>query len=108
MKCQTPFSEEREYFKYSYAKILPNMRSVKTIKSVWIKCTLFFFLVKVWGGRGKFVQLPSSAWGNTSRTLVNGGVYLDIHTILPDPVGGDISPQGTEVRIKTYWHVYYW
>ena len=53
-------------------------------------------------------MLPNSAWGHSTRTQVNGGVFLTIHSNSHNPVGGDISLSGDDVLIKTYGHIYYW
>ncbi|XP_062585509.1 uncharacterized protein LOC134247184 [Saccostrea cucullata] len=60
------------------------------------------------GHHGKFVHLPSSAWNQHHHVWVNDGVYLPITASSNSPVGGDISPLGTEILLKTYGHVYYW
>jgi hypothetical protein len=68
-----------------------------------------YVISKVSPGRhGKVVHLPSNAWGRSYRTQVNSGVYLSITASSNGPVGGDISPDGKEVLIKTYGHVYHW
>ena len=53
------------------------------------------------GHHAKFVHLPSSAWGAHHRVNVNDGVYLTITEKNHYPVGGDISPAGTEVKCPT-------
>ena len=73
-----------------------------------VKIQLSPFLCQVDDGRGKFVLLPSSAWGRPNRTYVNDGVYLKINSKRDNPTGGDISPDGTEILLKTYNGVYYW
>ncbi|KAH3855621.1 uncharacterized protein LOC127871057 [Dreissena polymorpha] len=60
------------------------------------------------GNHPKLVHLPHSAWGTNHRVFVNEGVHLPVTTGSYDPVGGDISPDGHEVLLKTYGHVYYW
>lgn len=60
------------------------------------------------GHHGKFVHLPASAWNQHHHVWVNDGVYLPITASSNSPVGGDISPSGTELLLKTYGHVYYW
>lgn len=50
------------------------------------------------GHHGKFVHLPASAWNQHHHVWVNDGVYLPITASSNSPVGGDISPSGTEVR----------
>lgn len=67
-----------------------------------------YVVSKVDDGRGKFVLLPSSAWGRPNRTYVHDGVYLKINSRRDNPTGGDISPDGTEILLKTYNGVYYW
>lgn len=49
------------------------------------------------GSKPLFQHVPSSAWGLENRTTVHGGVAVPIISTLLDPVGGDISPDGTEV-----------
>lgn len=57
-----------------------------------------YIVSKVDGGHGKMVKLPSSAWGSSHTTSVNGGIHLNgIHSTRNDPTGGDISPTGYEV-----------
>ena len=53
-------------------------------------------------------MLPDSAWGNSNRTSLHGGVIVNITTFFPNPVAGDISVNGDDVLIKTYTNVYYW
>ena len=53
-------------------------------------------------------MLPNSAWGSSNRTVLNGGVIVNITTFFPNPVAGDISVMGDEVLIKTYTNIYYW
>ncbi|CAG2224384.1 unnamed protein product [Mytilus edulis] len=60
------------------------------------------------GHHAKFVHLPKSAWGAHHHVYVNDGVYLSITTNAHDPVGGDISPAGNEILLKTYGRVNYW
>ncbi|XP_052772653.1 uncharacterized protein LOC128211678 [Mya arenaria] len=60
------------------------------------------------GHHAKLVHLPSHAWGTNQREYVNEGVYLSVTSRSYNPVGGDISPDGTEVLLKAYGHVYYW
>ncbi|KAL4231933.1 hypothetical protein ACF0H5_009509 [Mactra antiquata] len=68
-----------------------------------------YVVSKVDGGHGKMVQLPSSAWGSSHRATVNDGIHLNgIHSTRNDPVGGDISPTGYEVLIKTIERVNYY
>ena len=65
-------------------------------------------LLQVQGGLGKFFQLPSTAWGRSDRTHVHDGVYLTVRTKNENPTGGDISPDGREMLVKTYGSVFYW
>lgn len=67
-----------------------------------------YVISKVQGGLGKFVQLPSTAWGRSDRTHVHDGVYLTVRTKNENPTGGDISPDGREMLVKTYGSVFYW
>ncbi|KAL4231294.1 hypothetical protein ACF0H5_008874 [Mactra antiquata] len=60
------------------------------------------------GHHAKVVHLPSYAWGSHQRVYVNDGVYVSFTASSNSPVGGDISPDGREVLMKTYGHVYYW
>ena len=53
------------------------------------------------GHHGKFVHLPASAWNQHHHVWVSDGVYLPITASSNSPVGGDISPSGTEVRLIT-------
>jgi len=59
-------------------------------------------------GNGKIFQLPKSAWGNQNAVHLYNGVTVPVSTTSYGPVGGDISPNGEEVLLKTYGHVYYW
>lgn len=60
-----------------------------------------YIVSKVDGGHGKMVKLPSSAWGSSHTTSVNGGIHLNgIHSTRNDPTGGDISPTGYEVLTR--------
>jgi hypothetical protein len=50
------------------------------------------------GHHPKFVHLPSYAWGTGRRDYVSNGVYMTITSRSHNPVGGDISPSGHEVK----------
>lgn len=67
-----------------------------------------YIISKLHGGHGLIGHLPSSGWDTGSRVMVNTSGRLDINTNTNDPVGGDISPDGTEVIVKTHHNLYYW
>jgi len=60
------------------------------------------------GQHCKLVHLPSRLWGDAHHEWVPDGVIMKITSNSNNPVGGDISPNGKEVVIKAYGHVYYW
>lgn len=67
-----------------------------------------FIISKVSNGHGTIVQLPNSAWGSSSRVSLSSTAVVNIESGSNDPVGGDISPNGNEVLVKTHHNIYYW
>lgn len=67
-----------------------------------------YVVSNVQGGRGLFVKLPRTAWGNTAPTRVTSNVHLNMPTHHHDPLSGDISVDGTEILMKGRTHMYYW
>ena len=59
------------------------------------------------GGKGLMAHLPASGWGLTKPASGTASVRLSITTHHHDPRAGDISPDGTQLLIKTRIHVYY-
>lgn len=65
---------------------------------------------KVQGGRGQVGLIPSEAF-NTSHSSYNITSSLTLNipkTDNVDPLGGDISPNGREVVLRTHHKIYYW
>lgn len=65
---------------------------------------------KVQGGRGQVGIIPSEAF-NTSHSSYNITSSLTLNipkTDNVDPLGGDISPNGREVVLRTHHKIYYW
>lgn len=65
---------------------------------------------KVQGGRGQVGIIPSEAF-NTSHSSYNITSSLTLNipkTENVDPLGGDISPNGREVVLRTHHKIYYW
>ena len=60
------------------------------------------------GGKGLMAHLPASGWGLTTHASGTASVRLSITTHHHNPGAGDISPDGTQLLIKTRNHVYYW
>ncbi|XP_052761671.1 uncharacterized protein LOC128204300 [Mya arenaria] len=57
----------------------------------------------------KLAHLPRHAWGTNQRVNVSMGVFLpELTSNRDNPTAGDISPDGTEVLLKTYQQVLYW
>lgn len=67
-----------------------------------------YIISKVQGGAGAIAHLPSTAWGAANAVPLTILGHLTFTTSHPDPVGGDISPDGTEILVKTHKHMYYW
>ncbi|KAK3602253.1 hypothetical protein CHS0354_034490 [Potamilus streckersoni] len=67
-----------------------------------------YLISNVDGGKGLIAHVPSSGWDSGSTVQVNSNAYLSISTSLPDPVGGDISPSGDEILVKTRESVLFW
>ncbi|XP_052269662.1 uncharacterized protein LOC127871061 isoform X2 [Dreissena polymorpha] len=67
-----------------------------------------YVVSKIVGGHGRMVKLPSSAWGSSHAASVTDGIHLNLDSTRNYPVGGDISPSGYEVLIKTLDHVNYY
>jgi hypothetical protein len=59
-----------------------------------------YIVSKVQNGHGTIAKLPQSAWGTSTRVDVSSTAHINIHSSKTDPVGGDISFDGTEVLIK--------
>lgn len=70
---------------------------------------------KVEGGRGQVGVIPSEAF-NTSQEFPLYNTYnitISLTLNIPetdnvDPLGGDISPNGREVVLRTHHKIYYW
>lgn len=58
----------------------------------------------------KVFRVAKTAWGNSNSNplYISSNTHLAFYSQGPSPVGGDISPNGNEVLLKTYGHVYYW
>lgn len=67
-----------------------------------------YLVSKNTGIPGKVVHVPSYAWNNVSKINLTDLISLSFHTGKPDPTGGDISPNGTEVVIISIDNLYYW
>ncbi|KAK3088664.1 hypothetical protein FSP39_022072 [Pinctada imbricata] len=64
---------------------------------------------KVDGGNGKVGLIPASAFSTSNTFNITNSTILAIPpTKHSDPLGGDISPDGTEVIIRTHNRVFYW
>ncbi|XP_062595957.1 uncharacterized protein LOC134257346 [Saccostrea cucullata] len=59
-------------------------------------------------GRGMISNLPKSAWGSPNPVNIDSSQFLPIHTDHNDPVSGDISMDGSELLIKSKYHIFYW
>ncbi|KAJ8317795.1 hypothetical protein KUTeg_004652 [Tegillarca granosa] len=60
------------------------------------------------GHHSEVVHVPKSGWGTGQTIHLSRGTYFTETSGSQDPVGGDISPDGHEVLVKEYGHVYYW
>lgn len=68
-----------------------------------------FLISKVHGGLGQLAQIPASAFTTGGTYQISSSTTLHIPpTTHNDPVGGDISPNGQEVLIRTHNSLYYW
>ncbi|XP_052092965.1 uncharacterized protein LOC127729270 [Mytilus californianus] len=67
-----------------------------------------YLVSKTTGVPAKAVYVPSSAWNNPDITNLTDLVSMSFHTEHPDPTGGDISPNGTEMVIISVDNLYYW
>ncbi|KAJ8312237.1 hypothetical protein KUTeg_009610 [Tegillarca granosa] len=68
-----------------------------------------YIVSKVQGGKGKLAHIPNSYWNTNLVVQITHLTTIGIPTSAhPDPVAGDISPDGHEVLIKTRENVYYW
>lgn len=67
-----------------------------------------YVISTVLGGSGKIAHLPQSSWGQAQPAVINSMSTVAITTRHHDPRGGDISPNGEGVIIKTVNHAYYW
>ncbi|KAL3888405.1 hypothetical protein ACJMK2_000773 [Sinanodonta woodiana] len=67
-----------------------------------------YIISKVDGGKGLIGHIPSSAWDSGKTVHVSSSAYLNISTSHLDPVGGDISPSGDEILVKTRDSVLFW
>lgn len=59
-----------------------------------------YIISKVDNAASTIAMLPNSAWGSGARVDVSSSAILNIVSTKKDPVGGDISPDGSEVLIK--------
>lgn len=67
-----------------------------------------YIVSKSSNGRGRVYELPDRYWGRSSRAKLSGSKGLEIRSDRPGPVGGDISPKGDEILIKTYEKIFYY
>ncbi|KAK3094540.1 hypothetical protein FSP39_003062 [Pinctada imbricata] len=67
-----------------------------------------YLVSKRHNAHGYVFHVPKEAWGTHQNEYLTGGVHLPLNTGDYGPVGGDISPDGRAVLLKTYGHVYYW
>lgn len=60
------------------------------------------------GSTSRLYRLPREGWNAQEKMVLKQGsaVHVTLHT--EGPTGGDISPDGQEVLLKTYNAVYYW
>eukprot|EP00105_Crassostrea_gigas_P031485 XP_011454195.1 PREDICTED: uncharacterized protein LOC105347025 [Crassostrea gigas] len=64
---------------------------------------------KVHGGIGQVAKIPASAFTTGGTYQISSSTTLRIPpTTHKDPVGGDISPNGQEVLLRTHNSLYYW
>ncbi|XP_060592094.1 uncharacterized protein LOC132746836 isoform X2 [Ruditapes philippinarum] len=89
-------------YKYNWTEVAADTIMVDNNADIYVIST------KV-GGHGKIAKLPAQAWGQKNRVYIDSGSYLSVPSSHHhDPAGGDISPDGTEVLVKTKDHIYYW
>ncbi|KAL3888474.1 hypothetical protein ACJMK2_000841 [Sinanodonta woodiana] len=67
-----------------------------------------YIISNVNGGKGLIAHIPRSGWDSGSTVHVNSNTHLSISTSHPDPLGGDISPSGDEILVKTRESVLFW
>ncbi|KAK7090470.1 uncharacterized protein [Littorina saxatilis] len=69
-----------------------------------------YVISKVHGGRAVFAKLPRAGWGSNYPVTIplENTAILRIHTDHNDPQGADISPDGTELLVKTEDEVLYY
>ena len=67
-----------------------------------------YLIGNIYNGRGMVSHLPSSAWGSGQPANIETTQFLPIHTHHHDPVSGDISPDGSEILIKSKSNIFYW
>ncbi|XP_013417509.1 uncharacterized protein LOC106178750 [Lingula anatina] len=60
------------------------------------------------GQRPKVYNVPKIGWGSPNPVRLSNGVTLPITSVKNGPLGGDISPDGSEILVKTREAVYYW
>ncbi|XP_048728493.2 uncharacterized protein LOC125646303 [Ostrea edulis] len=64
---------------------------------------------KVDGGNGQIGKIPAAAFQNNAIYQIPKSAILNIPwTSHYDPVGGDISPNGREVLLRTHNSLFYW
>lgn len=64
---------------------------------------------KVHGGIGQVGMIPASAFQSSATYRISTSTTLNIpQTTHNDPVGGDISPNGREVLLRTHNSLFYW
>lgn len=64
---------------------------------------------KVHGGIGQVAKIPASAFTTGGTYQISSSTTLRIPpTTHKDPVGGDISPNGQEILLRTHNSLYYW
>jgi hypothetical protein len=63
-----------------------------------------YVVSNVLGGKGLMAHLPASGWGSTTPVNATASVRLNITTHHHDPGAGDISPDRTQLLIKTRSH----
>jgi hypothetical protein len=67
-----------------------------------------YLIGNIYSGRGMVSHLPTSAWGNSTPVNIDTTQFLPIHTHHHDPVSGDISPDGTQLLIKSKSNIFFW
>ncbi|KAL4233449.1 hypothetical protein ACF0H5_008130 [Mactra antiquata] len=67
-----------------------------------------YIISKADNAQGTIAQLPYTAWGTNTRIDVSSTAIINIQSTKSDPVGGDISFDGTEILVKAKHAMYYW